>query len=61
MEKREPPICSCTGTTKAKIQELIANKIDTLEEIINQTGVTTGCAGCEYDVAQFIEQQLKLR
>jgi len=57
-EHTELPICSCTGTTTAKIQQLIANKVHTLEDIINATGATTGCASCEYDVAKFVEQQL---
>jgi hypothetical protein len=29
-EHTELPICSCTGTTTAKIQQLIANKVQTL-------------------------------
>ena len=59
MEDIEETICYCTGTTRTKIQELIADKVDTLEAIINETGATTGCASCEYDVAKFIEEQVK--
>lgn len=55
--KSEPPICPCTGTKKSNIKQLIANKVDTLEAIIHATGATTGCAACEYDVAQFVAQQ----
>jgi bacterioferritin-associated ferredoxin len=59
MNDIEQPICFCTGTTAAKIQQLITdNVVNTLEDIINYTGATTGCAGCEYDVAKFVEQQL---
>jgi NAD(P)H-nitrite reductase large subunit len=56
MENKEDTICYCTGTTKTKIKELIANKVDTLSAIINETGATTGCGGCDYSVATFVGQ-----
>ncbi len=57
--KKEEPICYCTGTTETQIKKLIARKITTLEGIVEQTGITTGCAGCEYDVVQLINQLVK--
>lgn len=54
--KKEEPICYCTGTTESQIKRLVARNITSLEGIVEQTGVTTGCAGCEYDVIQLIEQ-----
>ena len=59
MEHKEEPICYCTGTTETQIKKLIAENITTLEGIVEQTGITTGCAGCEYDVVQLINQLAK--
>ena len=50
MEIKEPPLCYCTRTTAAKILDLIEQGKNSLEEIINTTGVTTGCGGCDYEV-----------
>ena len=58
MEIKEPPLCYCTGTTAAKILDLIEQGKNSLEEIINTTGATTGCGGCDYEVAKLVEQEL---
>lgn len=58
MEMKEPPLCYCTSTTAVKIQDLIEQGKNSLEEIINTTGVTTGCGGCDYEVAKLVEQEL---
>lgn len=58
MEIKEPPLCYCTGTTAAKILDLIKQGKNSLEEIINATGATTGCGGCDYEVAKWVEQEL---
>lgn len=49
-------ICYCTGTTEAKVRELIANGNDTLEKIAYETGATTGCAACEFSIMELIEE-----
>lgn len=58
MDIKEPPLCYCTGTTAEKILTLIEQGKNSLEEIINATGVTTGCGGCDYEVAKLVEQEL---
>lgn len=58
MEIKEPPLCYCTGITAAKILDLIEQGKNSLEEIINITGATTGCGGCDYEVAKLVEQEL---
>jgi bacterioferritin-associated ferredoxin len=55
---KQPPICTCTGTTEAMIEKLIA-KNNNLQQIINLTGATTGCGACEYDIEQLFIQQKK--
>ena len=51
---KEEVICHCTGTTQAKIEALLTNNVDTLEQIVNETGVTTGCGACDYIVLELI-------
>ncbi len=53
---KEPPICYCSGTTQTKIEELIADGVDTLEKIAYETGAVTGCGACEYLILELIEQ-----
>jgi NAD(P)H-nitrite reductase large subunit len=52
-------LCLCTGTTTAQIQELIAKGMDTVEAIADETGAGTGCGGCDYLIAQLLEETLK--
>lgn len=54
---KEPPLCYCTGTTKEKVQALLDEGFSSFEDIVNQTGATTGCGGCDYEVAEFIAEQ----
>ena len=48
-------ICPCSGTTKAKIKNLVKAGFD-LEAISRKTGVLTGCSGCEWEIAEFIKE-----
>jgi len=56
---KEDVICHCTGTTQTKIENLLVNDVDTLEKIAYETGATTGCGACEYDISQLIVQHGK--
>ncbi|MGB4498665.1 MAG: (2Fe-2S)-binding protein [Methylococcaceae bacterium] len=58
MEIKEPLLCYCTRTTAEKILDLIEQGKNSLEEIINTTGATTGCGGCDYEVAKLVEHEL---
>jgi NAD(P)H-nitrite reductase large subunit len=46
-------ICPCSGTTKGKIQSLIAQGFDA-DAISRKTGAISGCGGCEWDIAELI-------
>jgi len=48
-------ICDCTGTTRKKIQQLVAQGFD-FESISRKTGVNTGCGGCEWEIESFINE-----
>ena len=58
---KESLICHCAGVTEIKLKELIAKGKDSLAKIANFTGATTGCAGCECDITELLDQELKLR
>jgi NAD(P)H-nitrite reductase large subunit len=52
-------ICPCSGTTKAKIQSLIAQGFDA-DSISRKTGAISGCGGCEWDIAELIKEFAEL-
>jgi bacterioferritin-associated ferredoxin len=54
--KQEECICHCTGTTREKIEVLIAEGVDTLEGVAYETGATTGCGACDYMVMELLAQ-----
>lgn len=47
-------MCECTGTSRGKIFDLVAQGFD-FATISRKTGVNTGCGGCECEVESFIE------
>jgi NAD(P)H-nitrite reductase large subunit len=57
--KQEECICYCTGTTREKIEMLIAEGVNTLEGIAYQTGATTGCGACDYLVVELLAQSVQ--
>lgn len=56
LNKQQECICYCTGTTREKIEALIADGVNTLEGIVNDTGATTGCGACDYLVMELLVQ-----
>lgn len=47
-------MCSCSGTTRGEIQRLFHEGLDQ-DAISRRTGALSGCAGCEWDVAEFLK------
>ncbi|MDO9214157.1 MAG: (2Fe-2S)-binding protein [Methylococcales bacterium] len=56
LNKQPECICYCTGTTREKIEILIADGVNTLEGIAYETGATTGCGACDYLVMELLVQ-----
>ena len=52
-------ICDCTGTTRAKIQQLINDGADCIDHIADATGACTGCGSCDILVMEIIENEAK--
>ena len=49
-------ICTCTGTSKEKIEQLIANGADNLDKISSATGANTGCGSCDVLIQELLEK-----
>jgi bacterioferritin-associated ferredoxin len=47
-------MCTCSGTTRGEIQSLFKQGLDA-DAISRRTGALSGCAGCEWDIAQFLK------
>lgn len=48
-------ICQCSGTTRAKVQNLFEQGCN-LDDISRRTGVISGCGGCEWDIAELVNE-----
>ena len=49
-------ICFCTGTTKRKVIQLIANGATDIAKISSATGAVTGCAGCDISIMELLDE-----
>ncbi len=47
-------LCQCSGTTRAYIEALFKQGLD-VEAISQRSGALSGCGGCEWDIAQFLQ------
>lgn len=48
-------ICPCSGTRRSMIQSLHEQGMD-LDAISRWTGAVSGCGGCEWDIAEILQQ-----
>ncbi len=53
----EEVICTCSGTTKGKIIQLIAKGKDDLDKIASATGAVTGCGSCDATIQDILDEQ----
>jgi len=53
-DKQETVICTCTGTTKEKIEKLIEEGADSLDKIASATGANTGCGSCDILIEELL-------
>jgi len=47
-------MCHCSGTRREQIRALHAQGMD-LQAISRWTGALSGCGGCEWDIADFLD------
>ncbi|NOR81596.1 MAG: (2Fe-2S)-binding protein [Methyloprofundus sp.] len=53
-DEHKTVICTCTGTSKEKIEQLIAKGADTLDKISSATGANTGCGSCDILILELL-------
>tara|TARA_R110002049_G_scaffold162439_8_gene328211 strand:+ start:1303 stop:1503 length:201 start_codon:yes stop_codon:yes gene_type:complete len=53
----EEIICDCSGTTRAKIYQLIDNGKDSFEKIASATGAGTGCGSCDVLIMDILAEK----
>ncbi len=58
---KEDIICTCTGTTKAKIKQLIKKGADDIDKISSATGAGTGCGSCDILIMELLDKQKALK
>lgn len=51
-------LCHCSGTTRGNIQCLIEQGLD-MDAISRWTGAISGCGGCEWDIAELLNERAK--
>lgn len=51
-------ICHCMSVTVQDIADAIAKGAKSFEEVVDATGATTGCGGCEDDVKEVVSKLL---
>ncbi len=49
-------MCHCSGTTRIEIQRLFEQGLVSMEAISRRTGAISGCGGCEWDIAEMLNQ-----
>jgi NAD(P)H-nitrite reductase large subunit len=47
-------MCQCSGTRRSNIQTLYEQGMD-IDAISKWTGAVSGCGGCEWDIAEFLQ------
>jgi len=56
LKQEEDIICTCTGTTKEKVQQLVNNGADSIDKISSTTGANTGCGSCDVLILELLEK-----
>ncbi len=52
-------VCFCHNVPAGRFLELIQSGVTTFEALSAETQCSTGCGGCEYDVREILEVELK--
>ncbi len=48
-------MCDCSGTRRSKIKSLFEQGLN-MDDISSWSGAISGCGGCEWDIAQFLNE-----
>ena len=58
LNQQDEVMCPCSGTKRSTIQRMFEQGL-TVEEISQRSGALSGCGGCEWDIAEFVESVSK--
>ena len=58
LNQQDEVMCPCSGTKRSTIQRMFEQGL-TVEEISQRSGALSGCGGCEWDIAEFVESLFK--
>lgn len=58
LNQQDEVMCPCSGTKRSTIQRMFEQGL-TVEEISQRSGALSGCGGCEWDIAEFVESLSK--
>jgi bacterioferritin-associated ferredoxin len=50
-------VCHCAAVTDTALQQLIRSGVDTVKDIVRQTGAGRCCAPCRQEIASLIAQE----
>jgi bacterioferritin-associated ferredoxin len=55
-DEQDEIICDCSGTTRAKVNQLIDQGIDNVDRISAITGACSGCGACDTLVEEMLNK-----
>ena len=55
--ERNPRVCFCMGVHEAEIRAAIRNGAHDVETIRDQTGASSGCGTCRYDLIEILRSE----
>ena len=58
LNQQDEVMCPCSGTKRSTIQRMFEQGLS-VEEISQRSGALSGCGGCEWDIAEFVESLSK--
>lgn len=50
-------VCHCAGVTDRAIQQLARNGVQTVKDVVRQTGAGRCCAPCRSEIAAILSQE----
>ncbi len=53
--QKDEVLCHCSGTTRNEVQSLYEQGKD-IEAISRWTGAISGCGGCEWEIAELLNE-----
>lgn len=56
VDRSDEVMCDCSGTTRAKIAQLVEQGVVDSDSISRKTGALSGCGSCEWDIEALLDE-----